>query len=616
MKIARMANTHPDIYLLPRKNIKMNVFYFMCTLFSFFFFVQSSFAQNDRQANFLGVAIYRLAEHITWPNAEKIKQYRIHIIDDNPKVETILKNIAITRQLHNRPMLVSFSNNATIPDNTHVIFLAKDKVSLLKNISKQTKHSNTLIISFGVKDQRNVMINFIANAKEPTKIKFEINKANILNKNMSIDPDIILLGGTEIDVAHLYRDAQTQLSKNKKELISVVKKIRKMNQEKYLMEQVLSKLVQTVKQQKNTVTQQKKNYIKLEQEAKIQEDRIHQQVAELHDREIHLNKQRIEIEKRSATLNKQQNEIDTLAVTISAQNAVIKSQKETLSTSNATIESQQSYLFVLSILIALAVFSAITAYFLYRKYQRVNLKLLESLDKTKQYADRIEIANEQLQSFSYTVSHDLRAPLRSITGFSQILIEDYNDILNEEGKDYLNRITQNIARMDNLITEILMLSKLTQSEIKYSDNINLSNIINTELKVLIHSSPRTSLDLNIEENVLCQCDPALIQIVITNLIGNAWKYPPATQDTKFEFGTKTINNERVYYFKDNGVGFDMTLAGKLFEPFQRLHSIKQFEGTGIGLATVKRIINLHHGKIWAESEVGLGSTFYFTLFTN
>ncbi len=261
-------------------------------------------------------------------------------------------------------------------------------------------------------------------------------------------------------------------------------------------------------------------------------------------------------------------------------------------------------------------FSAITAYFLYRKYQRVNLKLLESLDKTKQYADRIEIANEQLQSFSYTVSHDLRAPLRSITGFSQILIEDYNDILNEEGKDYLNRITQNIARMDNLITEILMLSKLTQSEVKYSDNINISNIINKELKVLSHSSPRASLDLNIEENVLCRCDPALIQIVITNLIGNAWKYTPTTQDAKFEFGTKTINNERVYYFKDNGVGFDMALAGKLFEPFQRLHSIKQFEGTGIGLATVKRIINLHHGKIWAESEVGLGSTFYFTLFTN
>jgi len=604
-----MTDNYLCIFSGNNTNSKINIFQLAGALFLFVASTQLSFAQHNRNSDFLGVAIYRLAENISWPDEKKIKQYHIQIIDDHPEIETVLKRIATTRQLHKRPMLVSRSNSATIPENTHVIFLAKHKSSFLKEILKQTKGSATLVISYGIDDQRNIMINFIIDAKDPTKLKFEINKANILNRSMAVNPDIILLGGTEIDVANLYRDAQTQLSKNEKKVKSIENKIRQINQEKKFMEQVLSKLLKTVEQQKQ-------NYTKLEQETKSQELKIQRQVAELRKREKHLETQRIEIEKRSATLNKQQTKIDTQTITISNQNSIINIQEETLSKSNETIESQQSYLVILSILIALATVSAITAYFLYRKYQRVNLKLLESIDKTKQYAKRIEVANEQLQAFSYTVSHDLRAPLRSITGFSQILAEDYADTLNEEAKDYLNRIVQNIDKMDNLITDILMLSKLTQSEVKNSANINLSDIINRELEQLNQSDPRATLELDIKTNVVCRCDPALIQIVMANIIGNAWKYTPNTQDAKFEFGIKTINNERVYYFKDNGVGFDMKFAGKLFEPFQRLHTGKQFEGTGIGLATVKRIINLHHGRIWAESEVGKGTTFYFTLHTS
>lgn len=604
-----MTGTYLSIFSENKTNLKISIFQLACALLLFVACTQFSFAQHKRNSDFLGVAIYRLAENITWPDAEKIKQYHIQIIDDHPEIETVLKRITTTRQLHNRPMLISRSNSTTIPENTHIIFLAKHKSLLLKNILKQTENSPTLIISYDIDDQRNIMINFITDTKNPAKLKFEINKANILNKDMSVNPNIILLGGTEIDVANLYRDAQVQLSEKEKKVKSIENEIRQINQEKKFMEQVLSKLLKTVEQQKQ-------NYIKLEQETKSQEIKIQRQVKELRKREKHLDKQRIEIEKRSTTLNEQQTKIDTQATTISNQNSVINIQKETLSKSNDTIESQQSYLVILSILIALATVSAITAYFLYRKYQRVNLKLLESIGKAKRYANRVEVANEQLQAFSYTVSHDLRAPLRSITGFSQILVEDYGDTLNKEATDYLSRIVQNIEKMDHLITDILMLSKLTQSKVKYNTNINLSDIINRELEQLIQSDPRTTLDLSIKTNVIGQCDPALIQIVMTNIIGNAWKYTPNTQDAKFEFGTKTINHEQVYYFKDNGVGFDMKFAGKLFEPFQRLHTSKQFEGTGIGLATVKRIINLHHGRIWVESEVGKGTTFYFTLNTD
>ncbi len=604
-----MTNFNFRLFSRNKINRKINILQFGGVLFLYLAVVQPCFSQHDRNADFLGVAIYRLAEYITWPDAEKIKQYRIHIIDDSAKIEVVLKRIATTRQLHKRPMRISRSDSTTVPKNTQVVFLAQHKSASLKDILKQTKNSATLIISYNINNQRDVMINFITNYQDPTNIRFEINKANIINKNMLVAPEIILLGGTEIDVAHLYREAQMQLSANEKKVERVEKKIQQINQEKQSMEQVLAKLTQTV-------TQQKQNYIQLVHESKSQERKIQRQAKELNKREKHLDKQRTEIEKRSATLSKQQAEIDTLATTISNQNSIINTQNKTLSKSSATIESQKNYLFILSVLITIAILSALIAYLLYRKYQRVNRQLVDSLNKIKQYADRVEIANEQLQSFSYTVSHDLRAPLRSITGFSQVLAEDYSDTLNEEAKSYLSRIVKNTGKMDNLITEILMLSKLTQSEVKCQDNVNLSNIVNKELEQLVQAEPRASLDLNIKENVVCRCDPALIQIAMANIIANAWKYTSNTRNPEFEFGAKVINNERVYYFKDNGVGFDMKLAGKLFEPFQRLHNSKQFEGSGIGLATVKRVINLHHGKIWAESEVGKGATLYFTLNTD
>ncbi len=592
-----------------KKKSIVSYFTFITSLLLLFLVNSTSVAQHERNADFLGVAIYRLAEHVTWPKTEKINQYRIHIIDDNPDVENVLKRIAKKRQLHNRPMIISYQNTPTIPLNTQIVFVARHNIIFFDKVLTQIKNSATLVISYGIENQGKVMINFISDEKNPTKINFEINKANILNKNMEVDPDIILLGGTEIDVAQLYREAQTQLSKNKKELRDIQNKVRKVNREKALIEDVLTELTRTVKQQQQ-------NYKTLQDETRLQEKKIQQQIKQLSEREKHLNKQRAEIKKRSAILADQQTKIETFATTISNQNTVIKTQNETLSKSNKQIEVQQNYLFLLSILITLAVASALVAYFLYRKYRYVNLKLRQSLIKIEQYANRVEIANEQLKSFSYTVSHDLRAPLRSIAGFSQILFEDFSEQIDKDAKEYLNRIVKNINKMDKLITDILQLSKISRADLTPKDNINLSNLINDELKQLNRNMPRSSLKLTIKPNLVCRCDPALIQIVISNIVGNAWKYTPMSQDAEFEFGCEAIQGKVTYYFKDNGVGFNMKFSEKLFEPFQRLHSANEFEGTGVGLATVKRIINLHHGKIWAESELDKGSTFYFTLFTH
>ena len=594
------------------KKIINKLIIFVQLLITLIFYLSSSqtgFALHSQDPEFLSVAIFRLTEQIRWPNAKQIKKYHIHVIDESPNVEIELKRISTIRKLHNRPVQISRSHNATIPPDTHVIYVSNHNSKLLPNILNNTLGSSILVISYDGQNQRIVMINFKSGAKDKSKIRFEINKANIINRGMSISPDIILLGGTEIDVANLYKSSQDELLKKERKINLIEKKIQQINNEKKLTKQSLTKLTKTLEKQKQS-------YKKLEKETQAQQIKINKQATELKAREKYLDKQSIEIDKRSTILKQQQTNIDIQSNTIKKQKNTIRTQEKTLKQSNATIESQKNYLTTLSILSTLVALGAILAFWLYRKNQHINAKLLVALNSSKQNAYRLEMANEQLQSFSYTVSHDLKAPLRSITGFSEILIEDYGNDLNDDIKNYLNRIVENIKRMSGLITDILMLSKLSQSEVNYINNVNLSDIVLKELELLNQSGPRELMELDIQQNVLCQCDPKLIKILLANIIGNAWKYTPNTQSAKFEFGSKTIDTNTVYFFKDNGVGFNMDYAKKLFEPFQRLHSDKQFEGTGIGLATVKRIINLHHGTIWAESEVGTGSIFYFTLNTN
>ena len=220
-------------------------------------------------------------------------------------------------------------------------------------------------------------------------------------------------------------------------------------------------------------------------------------------------------------------------------------------------------------------------------------------------------ANKELESFSYSISHDLRSPLRAIDGFSLVLLEDYENSLDEEGKDFLQRIRANTQRMAELINDILALSQLSRTPLA-PKIINLSNITREIVKSLSDNHMDRKVHFHIQETQDVQADAKLIKIILENLIQNAWKYTGKKSQPEIEFGTEQQNNQTVYFVKDNGAGFDMKYADNLFGVFQRLHG-NEFEGTGIGLATVKRLINRHGGRIWAEAEVDKGATFYFTL---
>ncbi|WP_455203492.1 sensor histidine kinase [Kaarinaea lacus] len=223
----------------------------------------------------------------------------------------------------------------------------------------------------------------------------------------------------------------------------------------------------------------------------------------------------------------------------------------------------------------------------------------------------LEAANRELESFCYSVSHDLRAPLRSIDGFSQILIEDYGEQLDDVFKEHLQRVRSGAQRMGQLIDDLLKLSRVSSGGIK-KETVNLSSIAQEIIVALQQTDPHRNVEIHIEDNLCATCDPILIRSVLENLLGNAWKYTNHNQtNAVIEFGYAHKNKS--FFVKDNGVGFDMKYANKLFGAFQRLHHFDEFEGSGIGLATVHRIIQRHGGKVWAEGNVNEGATFYFTL---
>jgi light-regulated signal transduction histidine kinase (bacteriophytochrome) len=240
-------------------------------------------------------------------------------------------------------------------------------------------------------------------------------------------------------------------------------------------------------------------------------------------------------------------------------------------------------------------------------------KLNEDLEeRVHQRTLALELSNKELESFSYSVSHDLRAPLRAIDGFCRALNEDYGAQLDAQGQQYLQRISAAALRMSQLIDDLLSLSRVARSELR-SGAVDLSHTVSSIAAELQRGDALRQVAFVIAPDVQVSGDAYLLRIALENLLANAWKFTARQADPRIEFGQLPAPNETICYVRDNGAGFDMAYSGKLFGPFQRLHASHEFPGTGIGLATVKRIMHRHGGRIWAEGQVGQGATFYFAL---
>ncbi|OEU67356.1 MAG: hypothetical protein BBJ57_10510 [Desulfobacterales bacterium PC51MH44] len=243
------------------------------------------------------------------------------------------------------------------------------------------------------------------------------------------------------------------------------------------------------------------------------------------------------------------------------------------------------------------------------KFRELNEELEQ---RVKKRTALLEATNKELEAFSYSVSHDLRAPLRSIDGFSMALMEEYEDKLDTDGKDYLRRVRSSSQRMGQIIDDLLSLSKISRRELQKKD-VNLSEIAEKIVTKLKENASDRKIDIVIGHMVTANCDPNLIEVVLENLLSNAWKFTFKQEKPWIIFDTVLLDGKLVYCVRDNGAGFDMAYADKLFGAFQRLHKDTDFPGFGIGLATVMRIINRHEGRIWAEGYIDRGASFYFEL---
>jgi PAS domain S-box-containing protein len=243
---------------------------------------------------------------------------------------------------------------------------------------------------------------------------------------------------------------------------------------------------------------------------------------------------------------------------------------------------------------------------------RVAVETREAREAADRIATELRRTNKELEAFSYAVAHDLRAPLRAIDGFCRALVEDHVETLDESARGYLDRVLRNVQWMAEMIDGLLGLSRLTRSPLDLTD-VDLSALAGEITAALRAAEPDRRIEFIIEQGVSAKADAQLMRVLIGNLVENAWKFTAPHDRTTIEFGVTTHEERRAFFVRDDGVGFDARYADKLFVPFHRLHRAEEFPGSGIGLATVDRIVRRHGGEIWAESQPGSGATFFFTL---
>ncbi|MDF2631053.1 MAG: sensor histidine kinase, partial [Symbiobacteriaceae bacterium] len=253
--------------------------------------------------------------------------------------------------------------------------------------------------------------------------------------------------------------------------------------------------------------------------------------------------------------------------------------------------------------------------FLQRRRAEADLRQLNARLEERVLARTAELqaVNKELEAFAYSVSHDLRAPLRTIDGFSQMIAEDYGDQIGHEGKNYVSRIRAAARHMGGLIDDLLRLSRLMRQEL-HPRRVSLSALARSVIADLERERPRDlPVTVTVSDGLSAHGDERLLRLVLHNLLSNAWKFTGRTPEAEIRVGMERRDGTPVFFVRDNGVGFDMAYADKLFDPFQRFHSAREFEGSGIGLATVQRVIQRHGGRVWAEGKPGEGAAFYFTL---
>ncbi len=544
--------------------------------------------------------IYNFAKNVKWQNEDSLTEFRFLVIGDDKNIIKELSKLSDTKTLRNKPIRVSSSQTFDNSQKYQLIFITKEYKDALVKIYDQTEGKNVLLVSDSYSDSKNIMINFYNS--DNGSLLFEINKSNIVNQNISIMPDMILLGGTEVDVAALYFEGQQSLRSLQKQFDSIENNLvwlkennLKTSEDLETNKDSLHRMIAKISEQQQILDYHNNLLLQRDNELNTQKSKIAEQQSILKSLIAEAYSQKQEILNGKKILQQQETEI-------LEKKSEILSQSKILDEQDLTIERQRNVMYLLIIIVVL-VFSLVLVIFNgYRNKQKMNREL-------ENRAHQLTAINKELESFSYSISHDLRAPLRAIFGFSQILARRHRSSLNDEGQQYMDYIVQASVRMEQLINDLLNYSRLGRKSVEMRP-VDLNNIVKN-----IHVEFRQKLDetgaqlISDTDLPVISGDESLVHQIFINLIENAITY--RRTEVPLEIKISCDKNDKGYSLKisDNGIGIPREYWTKIFNIFQRLHSEDQYPGTGIGLATVQKAAGMLNGEVSVDSVVGEGSTF-------
>lgn len=614
----------------------------------------SAGAQQIQRQVAVSAYIYNFAKNIEWQNEESIKVFNFLIIGQDESIIQEMAKMSKLKKLKDKPIKVTYSKTLNDFDNVNLIFVLKGEEANIVNIFDKIEGKNILLVTDGYLDKRLIMINFYNSEKG--NLLFEINKANIINQNLKIKQDMILLGGTEVDVAALYQEGQqslrsiqkhsdvleNNLSKLESNLKNLEKTVLLKNKEVIDGKDSLARLSIKIAGQQNILDKQSKLLILRETEMNLQINKMDEQQKLFDQQTKELKSQALDLKKGKETLQKQKQDI-------SDQKNEIKIQSKILSDQGLTIHRQRNLLFLLIIIIVLVFILVFSIYSSYKGKKKLtqelekrvqerthdlndlNYQLKMELTERKKIEEEIKELNltlenrvaerttqlvdinKELESFSYSISHDLRAPLRAIFGFSQILSHRHRESLNDEGKQYMDYIVEASIRMEQLINDLLNYSRLGRKSLDIRP-VALGEIIGNVYLDFKQKMEEIGAEFKIDEAYpVIPGDESLFRQIFTNLIDNAINYRRTEIPLEIVIHcAKELNGYRIS-ISDNGIGIPQEYWEKIFNIFQRLHSEDQYPGTGIGLATVKKAVSMLNGSIKVESIIGKGSIFIINL---
>ena len=561
--------------------------------------------------------IFRLSEYFNWPNESKTQKFVIAIFDSETDIYPYLLSYAKSSKVKGKQVEVVRIKGLNYLTNVNVFYISKETSQNTRRIYEYVKGKGILLFSDECESIDETMINFILTKDK--KISFELNKKNLESNKFIVPKELLVLGGSQLDIKAVFDESQRALE-------AVQDKVKQLQNEIENQKNVIKNQTSQIDNQKRTITQQ---YEEVNRQSLIYQrlkTSIDSTQKILYNKSDTLNQLQNNIDNQSGIIKSQQDKIKEQLSILSKQvdeinrgQLNIEKQKEALQKQDVKIGYQQDIIYLALIFISVFIILVLIIWRSNRAKKRINEQLIEKnaqIEKQKEDLENrkrlLEISNKELESFGYSVSHDLRAPLRIIDGYSNILIDEYQDKLDNEARELLRKVSSSSQKIARLIDDLLKLSRITRQNLE-KDHVNFTSITKSVIEELNIYNQDKQIKIVVKENMAAEADQHLMRIALENLIGNSYKFTAKVDNPMIEIGSYKNDGKEVYFVKDNGAGFDMRYVDKLFIAFHRLHGNTEFPGTGIGLSIVHRIIQRHGGTIWAESEIGKGTCFYFSL---